>query len=83
MIPEDLIKMLMEERISSVLTGNEDWHKEETVIRENLLAALDEETRLVFEAFAESLAFEEVRDFQCIYRAAFLDGLRLGHWAFG
>jgi len=37
----------------------------------------------VFEAFAESLAFEEVRDFQCIYRAAFLDGLRLGHWAFG
>ena len=83
MIPEDLIKMLMGERISSVLAENEDCHKEEAVIRENLLASLDEETRLVFEEFAESLAFEEVRDFQCIYRAAFLDGLRLGNWAFG
>jgi len=83
MTPEDLIEMLMGERISSVLAENEEWHKEEAVMRENLLVALDEETRLAFEAFAESLAFEEVRDFQCIYRAAFLDGLRLGHWAFG
>lgn len=75
---EELIEMLMSERVASVLKENEECHKSEVAVREKILESLADETRQLFEGFAESLAFEEVKDYQCIYRAAFLDGLRLG-----
>lgn len=71
------------ERISQIIQAidpevSKQLQEEETAI----LESLDRETRDKFEALIDTLADREGEQNLAIYKAAFLDGLWLGHKAF-
>lgn len=80
---QKLLDETVTERISQIIQAidpevSKQLQEEETAI----LESLDRETRDKFEALIDTLADREGEQNLAIYKAAFLDGLWLGHKAF-
>lgn len=80
---QKLLDETVTERISQIIQAidpevSKQFQEEETAI----LESLDQETRDKFETLIDTLADREGEQNLAIYKAAFLDGLWLGHKAF-
>lgn len=80
---EGLKKLIIAERVNEILKANEENHKVLFEEQEKILSSLDEEACEKLELLVGIFVHKNSEDCQCIYREAFLDGLRLGHCAFG
>ena len=79
---EDCVDEMITNRIDQILREERRTEEAFTKAQEDILQQLDRETRRLFEGFVSELMTQEFDDYKIIYRAAFLDGLRLGHKAF-
>lgn len=83
MLTEELIEMMIVERVNEILKMNKETHKASLEEQEKIFSSLDKNACEKLELLVGILVNKSSEDYQCIYREAFLDGLHLGHCAFG
>ena len=79
---EDIIIEAVTERVDQIIMQSRKAVASGQEERDQILKGLDEEMRHRFETFAGTLITESAEEYQIIYRAAFVDGLRLAHQIF-
>lgn len=79
---EDLLEEMIIERIDQILQKNSEKTKKFYEEQDVVLATLDKATRDKFEVFATNMLGIISKESITVYKAAFLDGLLLGHKAF-
>jgi len=81
-ITEDLLEELIIGRIDQILQKHSEKTKAFYEEQDAVLETLDKDTRNKFEEFAVNMISIGSKECITVYKAAFLDGLLLGHKAF-
>lgn len=79
---EDILEEMIIERIDQILQESLEKTKKFYEEQDVVLATLDKATRDKFEVFAANMLGISSKECITVYKAAFLDGLLLGHKAF-
>lgn len=79
---KDLLEEMIIERIDQILQKSSEKTKKIYEEQDVALATLDKATRDKFEVYAANMLGNSSKECITVYKAAFLDGLWLGHKAF-